>query len=47
MDVRDLFAMIGRLYAANVELTEEGDRLKAQLKMAAEEKKAMAKEFLP
>ena len=31
MDVRDLFAMIGRLYAANVELTEEGDKLKNQV----------------
>ena len=45
MDARDLFAMIGRLYAANVELTEEGERLKVQLKMAADKKKAMAEEI--
>ena len=45
MDVRDLFATIGRLYAANVELTEEGERLKVRLKMAADEKKAMAEEI--
>lgn len=45
MDARDLFEIIGRLYAANVELNQEGERLKVQAKMAAEEKKAMAKEI--
>ena len=45
MDARDLFEIIGRLYAANVELNQEGERLKVQTKMAAEEKKAMAKEI--
>ena len=32
MDVRDLFAAIGRLYAANVDLMEEGDKLRAEAK---------------
>ena len=45
MDTRDLFAIIGRLYAANVELTEEANRLEVQLKKSDEDRKAMAEEI--
>ena len=44
MDARDLFAIIGRLYAANVELMEEGDRVKIQLAKSEGERKALIQE---